>query len=184
MFAIIISSASLIVLASTAPLQMIPSLSLPNTSFDEIITTPIKPANSTTGLSTLLSCFAQSNPPSIFPTNKNDCETALDNWVRGNDLAEPRIFSREPSYHLQDVQLPLLREFGTCVMYLNTVSPGVEDTLTLAEIYAEVLGPDGLAKQCLAPKRQPALGGTMKMGPRKVVFAVITGMVRPAGAKN
>ena len=184
MFAIIISSASLIVLASTTPLQIIPSLSLPNTSFDEIITTPIKPANSTTVLSTLLSCFAQSNPPSIFPTNKNDCETALDNWVRGNDLAEPHIFSREPSYHLQDVQLPLLREFGTCAMYLNTVSPGVEDTLTLAEIYAEVLGPDGLAKQCLAPKRQPALGGTMKMGPRKVVFAVITGMVRPAGAKN
>ena len=66
-------------------------------------------------------------------------------------------------------------------MYLNTVSPGDEDTLTLAEIYAEVLGPDGLAKQCLAPRRQPALGGTIKMGPRKVIFAVITGMVRVCG---
>lgn len=51
-----------------------------------------------------------------------------------------------------------------------------EDTLTLAEIYAELLGPDGLMKQCLGQVRSPAIGGRMSLGAKGLLKAVVTGV--------
>ena len=181
MLSTIVQLVSLIAPAIANPLQIIPSTSSSNNSLSEAFNLPT--TNNTNDSNQLLGCFSQTSPPRIFPTNRNDCEAVLDNWVQGQDLAEPRTFTSNPSY-LQDVLLPITRAFGTCVLYMGTVSPGSGDTLTLAEIYAEVLGPDGLARHCLGPRRLPGLGGTMKLGPRKVIFAAITGRAQPMDSKG
>lgn len=60
-----------------------------------------------------------------------------------------------------------------------------EDTLTLAEIYAELLGPDGVMKQCLGQTRSPAIGGRMSFGTKGLLKAVVTGaQVGGVGAEN
>ena len=52
-----------------------------------------------------------------------------------------------------------------------------EDVLTMAEVYAEVVGPDGLIKQCLGQRRLPAIGGRMTLGPKSLLRVMITGKV-------
>ena len=51
-------------------------------------------------------------------------------------------------------------------------------SLTYAEIYAELLGPDGLLKDCLGPSvpRVDALGGQTVMGPGNMLIADVTGL--------
>ena len=178
MVLILFSLASLPALSFATPLQTFSSQWLFNTSLIDALTSPLIASNNTNNLFTGTGCFAQSSPPSIWPTTKADCETVLDTWVRSHDLTEPRTFSQNPSFHLQDIRLPVTKEFGTCSLYMDMVSPGDEDTLTPAEKYAGILGPDGVTKQCLAPRRQPSLGGTVRLGPRKVVYAVINGRAR------
>lgn len=85
------------------------------------------------------------------------------------------MFGRNPSSHADDVLLPLRFASGSCYVELNTIDEDDEDTLTLAEIYAEVMGPDGLVKQCLGPGRPPSLGGRMALGPKELVKVVVTG---------
>ena len=50
-------------------------------------------------------------------------------------------------------------------------------SLTYAEIYAELLGPDGLLKECLGPSvpAEDALGGQTVLGPRNMLIADVTG---------
>ena len=50
-------------------------------------------------------------------------------------------------------------------------------SLTYAEIYAELLGPDGLLKECLGPSvpAEDALGGQTVLGPRNLLIADVTG---------
>lgn len=62
------------------------------------------------------------------------------------------------------------------MIYLNVINEDDEDTLTLAEIYAELLGPDGLMKQCLGQTRSPAIGGRMSLGAKGLLKAVVTGV--------
>ena len=52
-----------------------------------------------------------------------------------------------------------------------------EDTLTLGEVYAELLGPEGVIKNCLGQVRPPAIGGRMVLGPKGFLRVVVTGMV-------
>ena len=57
-----------------------------------------------------------------------------------------------------------------------------EDTLTMAEIYAQVVGPDGLVKQCLGQKKLPAIGGRSILGRKGLLRAVMTGREVDSGA--
>ena len=58
---------------------------------------------------------------------------------------------------------------------MDVIDEEDEDTLTLAEIYAELLGPDGVMKQCLGQVRLPAIGGRMSFGEKGLVKIVVTG---------
>lgn len=58
---------------------------------------------------------------------------------------------------------------------MNVVDEEGEDVLTLAEVYAELLGPDGVMKNCLGQVRRPAIGGRMALGTKGVVRVVVTG---------
>lgn len=71
---------------------------------------------------------------------------------------------------------------GDCVLYVDVVEEEEEDVLTLAEVYAEVLGPDGVMKNCLGQVRGPAIGGRMAVGEKGVVRVVVTG--RGEGGKG
>lgn len=55
-----------------------------------------------------------------------------------------------------------------------------ESFVSLAELYAEVLGPDGIAKNCLGQKRSPAWGGRMALGPSGLVKGMVTGRRFPS----
>lgn len=59
---------------------------------------------------------------------------------------------------------------------MDTISEDDEVTMTLAEIYAELLGPDGVMKQCLGQVRLPAIGGRMSVGARGLLKIVVTGV--------
>ena len=51
-----------------------------------------------------------------------------------------------------------------------------EEVVSLADIYANVLGPDGLAKTCLGQLLPKALGGRMLLGPRNLLSVTISGV--------
>jgi hypothetical protein len=55
-----------------------------------------------------------------------------------------------------------------------------ESFFSLAELYAEVLGPDGIAKNCLGQKHSPAWGGRMALGPSGLVKGMVTGRRFPS----
>lgn len=125
-----------------------------------------------------IGCFKQTEVRPLITTNKTSCEAALDSWVRGQSLLLARTFSRNPSAILtsDDVLLPLQRVSGSCMIYLNMLNEDDEVTLTLAEVYAEVLGPDGVMKQCLGQVRSPAIGGRMALGDKGLLKVVVTGV--------
>ena len=56
-----------------------------------------------------------------------------------------------------------------------------EDTMSLAEVYAGIMGPDGLVKRCLG--MESPFGGMMKLGPRRLLFVVVKGRGRREGGE-
>ena len=159
------------------PLQTTPSRLLTNISFNELLTIQPTLNITTTNITSpnFIGCFYQSDPPTRLPTTKSDCETALDAWVSGQDLYELRVFSRV-SYHLtQDITLPLVRQYGTCVIDLDVQSEHDEVTMSLADVYAGILGPHGLVKRCLGLENPDPLGGIMSLGLERKLLALISG---------
>lgn len=77
---------------------------------------------------------------------------------------------------LDDVLLPFQKVSGSCMIYADVANDGDEDVLTLAEIYAELLGPDGVMKQCLGQRRLPAIGGRMVLGAKGLLRIMVTGV--------
>lgn len=61
-------------------------------------------------------------------------------------------------------------------MIVTILDEDDEETMTLGEIYAEVLGPDGVIKQCLGQVRAPAIGGRMVLGAKGLLRVVVTGV--------
>ena len=158
------------------PLQTTPSRLLANTSFNELFTIqPTLNITTTNITSSFIGCFYQSDPPTLFPTTESDCEAALDAWVSGQDLYEPRVFSRMSYYVVQNITLPLVRQYGTCVIHLDVRAESDEDTMSLADVYAGIMGPDGLVKRCLGPSSPHPLGGMMNLGPKRKLLAQISG---------
>ena len=135
-----------------------------------------------TGLTTYNDCFDHSLGH-LFTVTKADCEHALDDLVRGKSLLETRSFSYRPSVFVTD-RLPVLAEWGTCSLVLMMFDTDKIVSLTYAEIYAELLGPDGLLKECLGPTvpAVDALGGQTVIGPGNMLIADVTG--QPNGATN
>jgi len=161
---------SLALSATSTPLTVAPSQPVNLSSLD------LGPLN-TTSLSTKIGCFPfkPTKQPPLLPTNKHDCEAAIDNGIRGQSLTTLRKFARKPSSHVDDVLLPVRFSSGSCYVELNMIDADDEDTLTLAEIYAEVMGPDGVAKRCLGPGRPFWLGGRMSLGPKELLKVIVTG---------
>ena len=60
-------------------------------------------------------------------------------------------------------------------MFVSMVDEGDVDTLTLAEIYAELLGPDGVMKRCLGQVMMPAIGGRVVVGRKGQLTVVVSG---------
>ena len=73
--------------------------------------------------------------------------------------------------------LPVETEYGTCNIVLMTFDLDTCISLTYAELYAELLGPDGVLKDCLGPDvpAVDALGGQTSLGPRNMLVADVTG---------
>lgn len=136
------------------------------------------PFNTSTNLGVQIGCFKQTRTSSFIATNKVSCEAALDAWVRGKSLLVPRTFSRNPSAILtpDDVRLPVQWVSGSCTVIVTILDEDDEETMTLGEIYAEVLGPDGVIKQCLGQVRAPAIGGRMVLGAKGLLRVVVTGV--------
>ncbi len=62
------------------------------------------------------------------------------------------------------------------MMYAVMLNELDEDVLTLAEVYAELMGPDGVMKRCLGQVRSPAIGGRMVLGRKGLLKVVVTGV--------
>ena len=113
------------------------------------------------------------------PTRKEDCEVVLDYWVKGQDLSLPRIFSRKSyaSSRHRMIQLPFTVWDGSCRLHINVLEDDDEEALSMADVYAHVMGPDGLAKNCLGQHDgMKALGGRMNLGPRGLLSVSISGI--------
>ncbi len=152
------------------PLQL-NLLSTPNASSIALA----KPsALNTTGLTSHNDCYEHSEGY-LFTTTKSDCEKALDRFVAGKSLTEIRYFSYK-HYRVTD-QLPVEAEYGSCNIALVTFDLDTRISMTYAEIYAELLGPDGVLKECLGPDvpAGEALGGQTSLGPGNRLVAEVTG---------
>ena len=145
--------------------------------------TPLRLASlSTTRLTTNNNCFYKSTEHS-FVTTKPDCEGALDILVKGKSLVEPHYFGYKGVPRITD-QLPVGAQYGTCSLVLLAYNTDSRIMITYAEIYAELLGPDGLIKDCVGPDVpfEDALGGQTAMGPGNMLVADVMG--RPFAAAD
>ena len=124
-------------------------------------------------LTTHNDCFDHSLGHS-FTTTKSDCERALDKMVMGKSLIEPRSFSYRRG--VTD-RLPLDAEYASCSIGLMMSNLQDRITMTYAEIYAELLGPDGLLKECLGSSvsAADALGGQTAFGPQNKLIVDVAG---------
>ena len=149
-------------------------LSSPNAS--SIARSKISTLNAT-GLTTHNACYEHSHGH-IFVTTKSDCERALDKLVNGKSLTDIHHFGYQ-GHRITD-QLPVEAEYGSCNIAFLTFDLDTRITITYAEIYAELLGPDGVLKECLGPDvpYAEALGGQTALGPLNMLVAEVTGLPR------
>lgn len=98
-------------------------------------------------------------------TNKNDCEMAVDSWVKDEHLGVTKSFAlaQNPGHpYMAFEQLPIQKEYRTCRFRVNIEEHVGEVLTSMGEVYAEVMGPDGLAKNCLGQQEDlPSVGGRM-----------------------
>lgn len=172
-------------LALAKPLQLDPSQSLTNATLDldlNLLTNPTVSESNTTSLGvTDIRCY-RPDPArrALLPTNKIDCEIAIDNWIRGQDLEVLRNFSQKPAIGPTDIHLPVKSTYKSCFFYLQTLKYSDVSIFSLAEVYAEVMGPDGIIKKCLGQRGNPPIGGESPLGPEGLIEAVVTGVKFPA----
>ena len=161
---------SVLSLALGNPLQL-NLLTTPNVS---ALASGIRSSPNATRLTTYNDCFDISSGHD-FATTKSDCEKALDTLVDGKSLVELHSFGYQ-GRGITD-RLPVEAEYGTCNIAFLTFDMHTRITLTYAEIYAELLGPDGLLKDCLGPHvpAGDALGGQTSMGPGDMLIVDVTG---------
>ena len=127
-----------------------------------------------TRLTTYNACFDGSD--GALPATLSDCERALDTLVKGKSLVEPHSFGYQAS-RLTD-HLPVTAGYGSCSITLMTFDLQSRITITYAEIYSELLGPDGVMKECLGPSvpAEKAFGGQTSIGPESMLVADVSGL--------
>ena len=132
-------------------------------------------AHNATRLTTHNVCFDHSEGY-VFQTTKSDCERALDKLVNGKSLLEVHTFGYQTGSRVTD-HLPIEIDYGTCNIALLTFDLDTRISLTYAELYAELMGPDGVLKDCLGTDVPPidALGGQTAIGPLNMLVAEVTG---------
>lgn len=137
-----------------------------------------------THLTTHNECF-DSSYDHDFPASKSDCERALDTLVKGKSLLELHRFGYDKGPRITD-QLPIKAEYGNCAIALLTFDLDTSIIMTYAEIYAELLGPDGVLKECLGPgiPTAQALGGQTAIGPRNLLIVDVSGQLRKDADKK
>ena len=157
-------------LVKCSPLQ----LDLLPTSNASSVASDKSPTLNASRLTTHNDCFDHSLGH-LFTTTKSDCERALDTLVKGKSLLEMHTFGYQ-SYGVTD-RLPVEAGYGSCTVALLMFDLDTRISLTYAEIYAELLGPDGMLKECLGPSvpAADALGGQTVLGPRNMLIADVTG---------
>lgn len=149
---------------------------------------PIAPGrNSTlnaTRLTTHNECFDGTDDHD-FPATKSDCERALDTLVKGKSLLELHSFGYIKGARVTD-RLPIKAEYGNCAITFFTFNLDTTVIMTYAEIYAELLGPDGVLKECLGPAipTAHALGGQTAIGPQNLLVADVSGKPRKDADKK
>ena len=167
-------------LVTCASLQLDP-LSTPNAS-------SIAPGRSlelnATHLTTHNECYHHSHGH-LFRATKPDCERALDGLVSGKSLLELHTFGYYKARRVTNV-LPVKTQYGSCAITLMTFDLEARITLTFAEIYAELLGPDGILKRCLGPAvpAADALGGQTVLGPENKLVAEVSGLPAKAASQK
>ena len=141
------------------------------------------PALNATRLTTYNDCFDTSEGHT-FTATEPDCERALDTLVKGKSLVQVHHFGYE-GRGLTD-HLPVVAEYGSCIISLMTFDFEARITMTYAEIYSELLGPDGILKQCLGPKvpAADALGGLTSLGPSNKLIADVSGQPHKAANRK
>lgn len=163
-----------LVICNSQQLQLLSAYNA--SSFAPAITSNIN----ATRLTTHNACFDGSEGNS--PATKSDCERALDTLVRGKSLLEPHYFGYQ-GRRITD-HLPVNAEYGSCSITLMTFDLDSRITMTYAEIYSELLGPDGVLKECLGPgvPAKKAFGGQTSMGPQDMLVADVSGI--PSKARD
>ena len=157
------------------PLQ----LNLLSTANTSSIVSGELPAPNVTRLTTYNTCYDHTEGH-VFTTTKSDCERALDKLVNGKSLIEPHSFGYQKS-RITD-RLPVEAEFGSCNIALLTFDLDIRISMTYAEIYAELLGPNGVLKDCLGEDVPitDALGGQTALGPGNNLVVEVTGQPKKA----
>ena len=108
-----------------------------------------------------------------LPTNKDDCEQALDDFVGGKSMTEDHIFAYTGR---RTDTLPLQQSFETCRIDFLLMDLEDQCMITLAEIYGEMMGPDGVIKQCLTIHPRPGrVGGQVFLGRNSNLIARVKG---------
>ena len=138
---------SMLAIAIAHPLQSLAPLTSGNLTLDPGLFNEEALGNITSINSREIGCFKQTAGIQPYPTTRLECEIFVDNWVRGQDLVIPRLFSQKPGTGPTDIHLPSQLAAHTCAIYVNTVNYDDELTLSLADIYAEVMGP-GMSQTC------------------------------------
>ena len=129
-------------------------------NFSSII--PSRTNATTLGALPRVECFGQR--PTDEPIAKHDCEEALDSFVGEKDLTTRHTFAYDGR---RTDSLPLEQTFGTCAIQFRLANQNDRVSITLGEIYAQVLGPSGVIKSCLGTSEDPpadAVGGRMYIG--------------------
>lgn len=158
----------LAVKSSSANLNLLPTTNTSSVTASKIL------ALNATRLTTHNVCFDHS--AEILPTTKSDCERALDKLVNGRSLVEPHTFGYN-EVRVTD-PLPVEVEYRSCSIALMMFDLDARVKLTYAEIYAELLGPDGVVKDCLGLNvpAADALGGQSALGPGNKLVADVSGL--------
>ena len=149
---------SFIALASLSALANPFQLNLPQQISN--VSTIAKPDLNTTIPRAEFECFQPG--PGDLPTTKDDCEQALDDFVGGKSMTEDHIFAYTGR---RTDTLPLQQSFDSCRIDFMFLDLEDQCIINLAEIYAELLGPDGVIKQCLSVSpRAIHVGGQAFLG--------------------
>jgi len=119
----------------------------------------------------LVHCF--NRRPHDEPIAKHDCEEALDSFVGTKDLTLKHTFAK--SGRRTDT-FPMEQTFDTCSLNFDLVNDNDRVSITLGEIYAEVLAPAGVIKMCLGTDPDPdprAVGGRTYLGKEGMLIVTL-----------